>query len=96
MHLVFGKAVRSRYYRITVNAERSPLCSEATEREVLGRLPDMALVLGGVRNGDSRYAPQRGAQAKRVTLLAAAERREDGELQRKYRYGSSILSTTRS
>jgi len=44
---------------------------------------DVTLVLGGVRSGKSRYALELAARARRVTFLATAERREDGEMQRK-------------
>jgi adenosylcobinamide kinase/adenosylcobinamide-phosphate guanylyltransferase len=44
---------------------------------------DITLVLGGVRSGKSRYALQLAERARRVTFLATAERREDGEMQRK-------------
>jgi adenosylcobinamide kinase / adenosylcobinamide-phosphate guanylyltransferase len=44
---------------------------------------DVTLVLGGVRSGKSRYALELAAGAERVTFLATAERREDGEMQRK-------------
>jgi adenosylcobinamide kinase / adenosylcobinamide-phosphate guanylyltransferase len=46
---------------------------------------DVTLVLGGVRSGKSRYALQLASRAQRVTFLATAERRENGdeEMQRK-------------
>jgi adenosylcobinamide kinase / adenosylcobinamide-phosphate guanylyltransferase len=44
---------------------------------------DLTLVLGGVRSGKSRYALQLASRMQRVTFLATAELREDGEMQRK-------------
>lgn len=48
-----------------------------------GIVKDVTLVLGGVRSGKSRYALKLAVHAQRVTFLATAEPREDGEMQRK-------------
>jgi adenosylcobinamide kinase/adenosylcobinamide-phosphate guanylyltransferase len=41
------------------------------------------LVLGGVRSGKSAYAQRLAQQARAVTFVATAERRDDEEMQRK-------------
>ncbi len=46
-------------------------------------VPDVTLVLGGVRSGKSRYALELAAQVDRVTFLATAERCDDEEMTRK-------------
>ncbi len=47
------------------------------------RSNSVILVLGGVRSGKSRFAQQLAEQCTRVTFVATAEHRDDGEMQRK-------------
>lgn len=68
--------------------------SHTQSAQTMSSTKSITLVLGGARNGKSRYAQQLGERAGRVVFIATAEAREDPEMRSKIaRHQSDRLST---